>query len=299
MARRSILISSIFGIIASLAVAFTGDKTIKTLIKVQPVKFAAFEAHYVGKPNAGLVAFGILKNSGESIGEKKVKEYVFRIEIPGLLSLMSGADRNYYVTGIKDLINGNPERNIMPVSEKMERGRYARKILTDYKLAKSQNNKEQTEVLRNTFRQKDFIENYFRYFGYAFLKSPEDAIPDVQVSFYAFHFMVLLGFLFIIICTIALVHTIRGTIEKNRWFLWISLLMIPLAYIASESGWILAEMGRQPWIIQDLMPVSAAVSQITAGSVMTTFIMFAILFTALLAAEVSIMIRQIKTGPKH
>jgi cytochrome d ubiquinol oxidase subunit I len=62
---------------------------------------------------------------------------------------------------------------------------------------------------------------------------------------------------------------------------------------------VLAEARRQPWIIQDLMPVTRAVSQISASSVMTTFILFAILFTALLIAEVSIMLRQIKTGPKH
>ncbi len=298
MAKRGILIASIFGIISSLAVAFTGDKTVKTLIDVQPLKFASFEAHYEGKRDAGLVAFGVLRNSEESIGEKKVKEFVFRIEIPGFLSIMSGRSRNYYVTGIKDLVNGNTEKNILSVAQKMERGKYAKKILTDYKLAKLQNNNEQVEVLRNTFRQKDFIDNYFRYFGYAFLKSPEDAIPNVGVSFYTFHLMVLLGFLFIIVCTVALLNTFRGTIENNRWFLWISVLMIPLAYIASESGWVLAEMGRQPWIIQDLMPVSAGVSRITAGSVMTTFILFAVLFTALLAAEVSIMIRQIKNGPK-
>jgi cytochrome d ubiquinol oxidase subunit I len=79
----------------------------------------------------------------------------------------------------------------------------------------------------------------------------------------------------------------------------VALFSIPLPYIASELGWVLAEMGRQPWIIQDLMPVSAAVSQISAGSVMTTFILFAVLFTVLLTAEVSIMVRQIKTGPKH
>jgi len=77
------------------------------------------------------------------------------------------------------------------------------------------------------------------------------------------------------------------------------LISIPLVYISSEAGWITAEMGRQPWIIQDLMPVSIAVSQISAGSVITTFILFALLFTALLAAEVSIMLKQIKTGPKH
>ena len=77
------------------------------------------------------------------------------------------------------------------------------------------------------------------------------------------------------------------------------LLSIPLPYIASELGWILTEMGRQPWIIQDLMPVSTAVSQISSGSVITTFILFAVLFTVLLISEISIMVKQIKTGPKH
>jgi cytochrome d ubiquinol oxidase subunit I len=77
------------------------------------------------------------------------------------------------------------------------------------------------------------------------------------------------------------------------------LCSILLPYIAGELGWTLAEMGRQPWIIQDLMPVTTAVSQIGSGAVITTFIMFAILFTVLLVAEVSIMIRQIKIGPKH
>jgi cytochrome d ubiquinol oxidase subunit I len=77
------------------------------------------------------------------------------------------------------------------------------------------------------------------------------------------------------------------------------LLSVPLTYIASEAGWVLAEVGRQPWIIQELMPVSKAVSQISPGSVMVTFILFAVLFTALLIAEVSIMLKQIKTGPKH
>jgi cytochrome d ubiquinol oxidase subunit I len=111
--------------------------------------------------------------------------------------------------------------------------------------------------------------------------------------------MVMLGFLFIMIFALAIYFLFRGTISKNRWFLWIALLSIPLPYIASELGWILAEMGRQPWIIQDLMPVSKAVSQISTGSVITTFILFAVLFTVLLISEISIMIKQIKTGPKH
>ena len=111
--------------------------------------------------------------------------------------------------------------------------------------------------------------------------------------------MVMLGFFFIVVCLLALFMLFRDTLVKNKWFLWIMLISIPLVYICGESGWIVAEMGRQPWIIQNLMPVSVAVSEISTGAVLTTFIMFAVLFSALLAAEVSIMVKQIKTGPKH
>jgi cytochrome d ubiquinol oxidase subunit I len=111
--------------------------------------------------------------------------------------------------------------------------------------------------------------------------------------------MVILGFLFIIIFGTALYLLFKGSIVISRWFLWTALLAIPLTYLASELGWVLAEVGRQPWIIQDLMSVSGAVSQIVSGSVITTFILFAVLFTILLIADVSILVRQIKTGPNH
>jgi len=299
LAKRSILVAAVFGILSSLTVAYTGDTTAKTLAVVQPVKFAAFEAHYEGKSDAGLVPFGVLKPSGEKIGEKEVMDFAFRIEIPGFLSMMTGGDRETFVPGIKDLINGNPERSILSVDEKMKRGKVALEALTSYRDARKNKDQSLTDSLLNVFRDKTFMDNNFRYFGYAFLKSPEDAIPNVQIAFYTFHLMVALGFLFILICSLALIFLIRGTLTANKWFLWLAVLSIPLAYIASQSGWVLAEMGRQPWIIQDLMPVSAAVSEIGTGSVITTFIMFALLFTVLLVAEVSIMVRQIKNGPKH
>lgn len=300
MAQRSILIAAIFGLLSSLMVAFTGDKSARTIAKVQPVKFAAFEAHYYGKHNVDLIAFGILKDSDKRIGEKKVKDFVFRIRIPGFLSVLTGGDKDAFVPGINDLIMGGlPEHQELTVAEKIQRGTEAKDVLNDYKRAKLVNNRDQLELIKEYFRDRNFIEKNLKYFGYAFLKSPEDAIPNVSVSFYSFHLMVILGFFFILVCILSLILLLRGKLLKNRWFLWILLFSIPLVYIASESGWILAEMGRQPWIIQDLMPVNVAVSKISTGSVMTTFILFAILFTALLIAEVSIMVRQIKTGPKQ
>jgi cytochrome d ubiquinol oxidase subunit I len=299
LAKRSILIAGIFGLLSSLMVTYTGDVSAKTISKVQPVKFAAMEAMYEGKSNAGLVTIGFLKETDKKIGEKIVKGFAFKIEIPGLLSVLTGGNKDLYVQGITDHVSGNEKMGIMSVPEKMQRGQFARDVLMDYKRARMINDTEQIETIKGIFRDKEFQDKYFRYFGYSSIDKPEDIIPNVPVTFYSFRLMVILGFLFILIFAMALYFLFKGTISYNRWFLWIGLLSIPLPYIASELGWILTEMGRQPWIIQDLMPVSIAVSQISTGSVITTFILFAVLFTVLLIAEISIMVKQIKTGPKH
>ncbi|MGD0340647.1 MAG: cytochrome ubiquinol oxidase subunit I [Bacteroidales bacterium] len=301
MATRSILIAAIFGLISSLMVAFTGDSSARTIASVQPVKFAAMEAHYYGSGNAALSAVGVLKKSDKKIGEKDIMDFAFRIKIPGFLSVMTGGNKNAYVPGITDLVNGEEERRkILSVKDKIIKGSVARDILTDYKRAIMLNDTQQVRVIKKEyFQDKKFMDENFRYFGYAFLMKPEDAIPNVSLSFYSFHLMVMLGFFFILVFSVSIIMVLKSSIANHKWFLWIALLSIPLAYIASEAGWVLAEAGRQPWIIQDLMPVTRAVSQISAGSVMTTFVLFAILFTALLTAEVSIMVKQIKTGPKH
>lgn len=299
LARHSILIAGIFGLLSSLLVIYTGDISARTLARAQPVKFAAFEALYEGKRDAGLVAAGILRNSGKMIGNTDVNEFVFRIEIPGFLSFMTDGSRDAFVPGIYDLVNGNQQHGIMSVAEKMKRGNEVRDMLAEYKKAQKDKDIEKAERLAGIFMDKKFNEENFRYFGYSFFNNPEEAIPNVKLAFYAFHIMVILGFLFVLEFSLAIFFLFRGTIRQQRWFLWIALFSILLPFVAGELGWVLAEMGRQPWIIQDLMPVSAAVSQISAGSVITTFILFAVLFTVLLTAEVSIMIKQIKSGPKH
>jgi cytochrome d ubiquinol oxidase subunit I len=280
-------------------VAYTGDESARTVSKVQPVKFASMEALYEGKSNAGLIAFGVLKNTDKKIGDQNVKEFALKIQIPGLLSVLTGGDRDSYVQGLSDHISGNEKLEIIPTGEKILRGRYAMTVLAAYKKARLINDTALIASIKKVFKDNEFQNRYFKYFGYASIDKPENDIPNVTVSFYSFHLMVILGFLFIMIFSVALYLLFKGTISDNKWFLWIALLSIPLPYIASELGWLLTEIGRQPWIIQDMMTVSKAVSQISTGSVITTFILFAVLFTALLISEVSIMVKQIKTGPKH
>ncbi len=298
-ARKSILIAGVFGLASSLFLAFTGDSSARTISKVQPVKFAAFEALSEGKKNAPIVAFGVLKHGEKYIGSKNLPEFVFKIEIPDLLSVLTGGDKDAYVPGIIDRVNGNPEKGIMSVTEKSEKGRTAMNYLLEYKKQKENKATERVNILMNKFQEKDFRDNYFRYFGYSYIKVPEDVIPDIYGSFYSFHLMVILGFFFIMLFALSLVFLFNRTIEKQKWFLRIVWYSIPLPLVASELGWILTEMGRQPWIIQDLMPVSVAVSNIGKGSVQATFWIFTILFTSLLIAEISIMVKQIKSGPTH
>jgi cytochrome d ubiquinol oxidase subunit I len=299
LAVKSILVAAVFGLLSALMTAYTGDASAKTLARVQPVKFASMEALVDGKSNAGLIAFGILKEGDRKLGGRVMDEFVFRIEIPGMLSILTGGDKDVYVPGLADHFAGNPDRSIMAVEEKMERGKIARDALIEFQDARKLGNVQAADSLKELFTSEGFRNEYFRYFGYSSVNRPEEVIPNVKISFYSFHLMVMLGFLFILIFAVALYLLFRGKLLTSRWFLLTALFSIPLPYVASELGWVLAEVGRQPWIIQDLMTVSGAVTKIVTGSVITTFILFAMLFSLLLVADVSIILRQIKNGPKH
>jgi len=119
-------------------------------------------------------------------------------------------------------------------------------------------------------------------------------IPDVPLTFYSFHTMVGLGMLFLLIFIFTLIYTVKNKIDRKRWLLYVALWSIPLGLIAQESGWIVAELGRQPWVVQDYMPTLTAVSNINHTSVIITFVLFTVTFTVLLIAELKIMLKQIK-----
>jgi cytochrome d ubiquinol oxidase subunit I len=91
----------------------------------------------------------------------------------------------------------------------------------------------------------------------------------------------------------------KNKIENVKWLLLLALWSIPLVYLAQQTGWLVAEVGRQPWVIQDMMNTRMAVSQIETTSVQITFWLFAIVFVGLAIAEAKIMLTQIKKGPKE
>ncbi len=297
-ARKSIAVAAVFGLIASIYLAFTGDSSARHIARYQPMKFAAFEGLYNGSEGAGLIAMGIMSTTDSSQDNKNLLDFNVKIEIPNFLSYMAYMDWNAFVPGVNDLIRGNEKYGIMSAAEKMERGKQAILKLKAFKDAKEAGNKEEMEKLKSELSSKDFQENYFKYFGYGYISDPNTLVPSVPLTFYSFHIMVFLGFYFILFFALSWVYSVKGSIDRRRGFLKLAIWTIPLAYIASQAGWIVAEVGRQPWVIQNLMPTIAAVTKISTSAVQVTFVMFAVIFTVLLIAEIKIMLRQIHIGPK-
>ena len=139
----------------------------------------------------------------------------------------------------------------------------------------------------------------YKYFGYGYMSSPEEAVPPVALTFYSFRIMVIAGGFLLLLFMVVLFATYRkvSLLEKS-WLHWLGIFSIPVVWICSEAGWVVAEVGRQPWTIQDLLPRNAAISSISAGSVQATFWVFTAIFTALLIAEISIMLRYINKTSK-
>ena len=172
----------------------------------------------------------------------------------------------------------------------MLQGRTAVAALGDYRTAKEKGDVQAADSSLQILR-----DNY-EYFGYGYIEDEAQLIPNVPLVFYSFHIMIILGGYFILFFIVVLILERRQLLEKLRWMLWICLLSIPLGYICLQTGWIVAEVGRQPWTIQDILPTYASISAIEVSAVQTTFWLFAILFTVLLAAEISILVKQIKKG---
>ncbi|MFO7723147.1 MAG: cytochrome ubiquinol oxidase subunit I [Bacteroidales bacterium] len=294
VAKKSMIIASVFGLIASVMTVGTGDGSARLVAKKQPMKFAAMEGMKSGQKGASLTTLGFVINSENPDDTIPGKDVVYKIEIPNMLSYMAYLNWDAYVPGVKDLIDGNPEQGLPSAKEKIASGKIAIQALADFKEAKKNGNDSLAEASRA------LLEEHYKYFGYGYFENNEHRlIPNIPITFYSFRIMVGLGFLFILMFFMVLVWTMRDKMEKKKFWLRLAVITIPFAYLASMCGWVLAEVGRQPWVIQDLMPTMIGVTRIDSGAVQTTFWLFVVIFTSLLIAEISIMTKQIKIGPKE
>jgi cytochrome d ubiquinol oxidase subunit I len=157
---------------------------------------------------------------------------------------------------------------------------------------------KKAEIYEQIASSRAQLDENFEYFGYGYMKEPKDLIPPVSLTFYAFRVMIILGGFLLLLFALATYFSYKNKFETKRWLQWICLISIFLAIFAGQAGWVVAEVGRQPWAIQDILPTSAAISQLSASSVKLTFFIFLALFTVLLIAELKILTSAIKKGPQ-
>ena len=290
MAKKSIIVASIFGLLGSVFAAFTGDESAFTNAYSQPMKMAAYEGLYEGSKGAGIVALGIL-TSGKKVGDGQ-KPFAFEVSIPKGLAFLAKRDLNAFVPGIKDLVYGNTAEGIMPVAEKMAKGKLAIADLALIQKARKDGDEQAKTAAIERFKVNQ------DYLGFGYLDTPEEIVPPVASTYYSFHVMVYLGTFFLLLTLLFVYYSYKNTLADKKWLLVLGFCSFFLALTASELGWVVAEVGRQPWAIQNLLPVKMATTKIAAGHVQASFAIFFVLFAVLLIAEIKIMLKQIKIGPE-
>lgn len=269
---RSVKAAAWVGLAGSIVTIASGHSSAVDVAHTQPMKLAAMEGLWHGGNNVELVAVGVLNPAKDF--DNDARPYVFKVGIPGMLSWMAFGSTDAYVPGIYDIAATYPER--------MARGADARQALAEYGVTHSP-------------KALAAFKAQYQDFGYGYYSNVGDLVPPVAVTFYAFHIMVAVGgwLLLFFVATLLIAYK-RPQWYERPWLMWAGVFTVVAAWCGSQAGWVCAEVGRQPWVIQDIMPTRAAISALSATSVQLTFWLFAAVFTLLLATEISVMIRKIR-----
>jgi len=291
LARRSMAIAASFGLLGALSVVVLGDESGYSASEHQRMKLAVMEGMWhTEKAPAGFTVIGI--------PDQDKRETRYAIKVPYVLGLIATRSLTEQVPGIVDLVN-NTKLDIA-------KGIKAYDALMNIRAAKNQ---KIDLTAKNTFEENG------RYLGYAYLlkryvddprkatdlqieRAAWDTVPTVWPMFWSFRLMVGLGFYFIFFTGTFFYLASTGRLDKYRWLLRLAVISIPLPWIAAELGWFVAEYGRQPWIIEGVLPTAIAVSHLGIWEVALTMAGFVALYTVLLIIEMSLMIKAIKAGPQ-
>jgi cytochrome d ubiquinol oxidase subunit I len=286
-AKRSFAIASAFGLASCLSVILLGDESGYELGEVQKVKLAAIEAEWhTEEAPAAFTLFGFPND--------ETMETDYAIKIPYLLGLIATRSTTEEVTGIHDLIDHHEDR--------IRVGMQAYDALTQIR------NGSTDPVVQNLFEEtkKDL--------GYGLLLKPytddvvdateeqiqaaaRDSIPPVAPLFFSFRIMVACGVWMLLVFGLSFFYTAKGVSHQKRWLLKMALITLPAPWIASEMGWFVAEFGRQPWAIGEILPTYVAPSVLSAGDIFASLMSFIALYTLLAIVELYLMIKFARKGP--
>jgi cytochrome bd ubiquinol oxidase subunit I len=287
LARRSMTVAASFGLAAALSVVVLGDESGYTAGENQKMKIAAIEAMWdTEAAPASFTLFGL-----PDLANRRTN---YEVKIPWMLGLIATRSIDKTLPGIKELVAHAEER--------------IRSGLVAYDALEQLRAQPANEAARSR------LDATGPDLGYALLlkkirpdianataeeiqQAAWSTVPAVSPLFWSFRIMVGLGFYFIALFAVAFVLASRRELERYRGFLVIALFSLPLPWIAAELGWIVAEVGRQPWVIEGVLPTFLAVSSISAANVWTTLVGFVVFYSTLAVVDVYLMVKTVKAGP--
>ena len=292
LARRSMTVAASFGLAAALSVVVLGDESGYLSTEHQKMKLAAIEAMWKTEPApAAFTAFGF--------PDQEARETHYAVHIPGLMGLIGTRSLNTEIPGIEELVERAKLR--------IERGIQAYGAL--------QTLRSDASTPAAVAEARSRFEEFGADLGYALLlkryvddpreatpeqleKAAWDTVPRVQPLFWSFRIMVGLGAFFIVLTGVFFLLSARRRLDAYPWLLKVAVWSIPLPWVAAEAGWIVAELGRQPWVIEGVLPTAVGVSSLGAGTVLLTIAGFTLIYTVLFLIEMKLMLRAIRKGPE-
>jgi cytochrome d ubiquinol oxidase subunit I len=286
-ARRSFSVAVGFGLASILSVILLGDESGYEVGDVQKTKLAAIEAEWETEPPpAAFTLIGFPDNEAE--------ETHGAVKVPYLLGLIATRSLDTPVTGLKDLM--------------VEHERRIRSGMIAYEYLERLRGGQDTDANRAVF------EDYKQDLGYglllkAYTANPAQAteaqikqaakasIPQVAPLFWSFRVMVAAGAWMLLLMVLGFYYNAKRVIEKKRWLLRLFVLSIPVPWLAAETGWFVAEFGRQPWAIGEVLPTAIAASSLTATDLITSLSAFVVVYSILLAIGIYLMFKFARLGP--
>ncbi|MCK8080350.1 cytochrome ubiquinol oxidase subunit I [Vibrio sp. 1CM24A] len=286
-ARRSFAVASAFGMAAIVSTVMLGDESGYELGDVQQVKLAAIEAEWhTEEAPASFTLFGF--------PNQETMETDYAIKIPYVMGIIATRSLDTPVVGIHDLLAKNEERvrsGILAYGllEKLRSGDKSQQNIDDFESVKHD--------LGYGLLVKKYSDNVVDATEQQIKQAAKDTIPTVAPLFWSFRIMVVCGVLMFAIIGLSFVQICRRKIGTNRWLLKATICAIPLPWIACEAGWFVAEYGRQPWAIGEILPVNMAASNLPASSLWISIGLVYLFYTAFLIVEMFLMVKFAKMGP--
>ena len=287
-AKRSMTVAASFGLASALSVVVLGDESGYITTDHQQMKLAAMEAMWeTEEAPAPFTLFGL--------PSMEDRETHAKIEVPWALGIIATRSIDTPVLGIEELV----ERAERRIGQGMRAYEAMRELRID----------------PDKPGQQAILAANGKYLGYGLLlkkytddpssatpeqieKAAWDTVPDVPVLFWAFRIMVGLGFFFIALFAVAFWLASKRQLERSRLFLTVAACSLPLPWVAAQLGWIVAEYGRQPWVIEGILPTFLGVSSVSTGQVWFSLIGFVIFYSVLFVVDVFLIVKYVRMGPE-